>query len=554
MSADEPQAASSELFPSSLDAFATPELQDAESALAQMAFAFFSTPGTPGEKAGAPAAPAPRAPLVEGVLVVDDDGVVESLDTNAQRLLGLGAADAVGRTLDTFLQGGGHEPSFRLLDGALVISSAALGRRRDGTTFPLDASASAVTVAGALRHIVTLRDVTERLRADEELAKSQARYKMLVEQIPAVTFMAALDDGINEIYIGPQIETLLGFTQREWLDDPVLWYWQLHPDDRQRWNEEFARGCQTGGPFRSECRFIARNGETVWVHGEARVVRDEQGRPRFVQGVAFDITEAKRAEQKVREAQETMARSERLAAIGQLAGGVAHDLRNPLGAIRNAWFYISKRMAGTEVAKADPRVLKMSDLIDGELNRCAKIIGDLLDFARERAPYRVACPVATLVRESIAVVAKPSPAIAIDEVLPADLPVPYLDVDQFRQVVVNLIQNAVEAVDPAKGRVTVRAGMRPDGAIGLEISDDGKGIPKDIRARIFEPLFTTKSKGTGLGLSIVDAIVRRHGGRIELESELGQGTTFRIVVPLGRAAQGEKPSAGGAADLRGGTA
>src|SRR5919201_6119465 len=109
--------------------------------------------------------------------------------------------------------------------------------------------------------------------------------------------MAALGEGQNEIYVSPHIEALLGFTQQEWLENPFLWYSQLHPDDRALWNDEFARGCRTGGPFRAECRFIARDGRVVWVRGEARVVKDELGRPLFLQGVAFDITEAKTAEE-----------------------------------------------------------------------------------------------------------------------------------------------------------------------------------------------------------------------------------------------------------------
>ncbi len=134
-------------------------------------------------------------------------------------------------------------------------------------------------------------DVAERLRAAE------ARFRTLIEQIPAVTFMAVLGEGKNEIYVSPHVEAMLGFTQEEWLADPFLWYSQLHVDDRKVWNEEFARGCRTGGPFRAECRFLARDGHTVWVHGEARLVRDDIGRPQFLQGVAFDITEAKRAQE-----------------------------------------------------------------------------------------------------------------------------------------------------------------------------------------------------------------------------------------------------------------
>jgi PAS domain S-box-containing protein len=90
---------------------------------------------------------------------------------------------------------------------------------------------------------------------------------------------------------------MLGYSQEEWLSDPFLWYTRLHPEDRALWNAEFTRGVQTGGPFKAECRFIARNGNVVWVHGEARLVKDERGRPQFLQGVAFDITESKRAQE-----------------------------------------------------------------------------------------------------------------------------------------------------------------------------------------------------------------------------------------------------------------
>jgi PAS domain S-box-containing protein len=133
--------------------------------------------------------------------------------------------------------------------------------------------------------------------AEQRLKQAEARFRTLVEQIPAVTFMAVLGEGKNEIYVSPHIETMLGYTQKEWLEDPFLWYWRLHPDDRPMWNEEFARGCRTGGPFRADCRFLARDDRVVWVHGEARLVRDNLGRPMFLQGVAFDISEAKRAQQ-----------------------------------------------------------------------------------------------------------------------------------------------------------------------------------------------------------------------------------------------------------------
>ena len=133
-------------------------------------------------------------------------------------------------------------------------------------------------------------------RAVDKLRAAELRYRTLLEQIPAVTFMAVLGEGQNEVYVSPHIEALLGFSQKEWLENPFLWYTQLHPDDRAMWHEEFARGCRTGGPFRAECRFVARDGRIVWVRGEARLIKDDVGRPLFLQGVAFDITESKKAQ------------------------------------------------------------------------------------------------------------------------------------------------------------------------------------------------------------------------------------------------------------------
>ena len=141
--------------------------------------------------------------------------------------------------------------------------------------------------------------VDPRALDEATLRAAELRYRTLVEQIPAVTFMAVLAEGENEVYVSPQIEQLLGFTQKEWLENPFLWYTQLHPDDRPLWHEEFARGCRTGGPFRAECRFIARDGRIVWVRGEVRLIKDDLGRPLFLQGVAFDITESRQAQARV---------------------------------------------------------------------------------------------------------------------------------------------------------------------------------------------------------------------------------------------------------------
>jgi PAS domain S-box-containing protein len=137
--------------------------------------------------------------------------------------------------------------------------------------------------------------------ADSQLPNLEARYRALVEQIPAVVFMAYLDRGIGEAYVSPQIEAALGFSQEEWLEDPVRWYSHIHPEDKQRWSTEAAGMFLTGNPLRSAYRVIARDGRVLWFHCEAKMIRKENGEPWFIHGVGFDITDLKRTEEALHE-------------------------------------------------------------------------------------------------------------------------------------------------------------------------------------------------------------------------------------------------------------
>jgi PAS domain S-box-containing protein len=145
---------------------------------------------------------------------------------------------------------------------------------------------------------------------DTQLPNLEARYRALVEQIPAVVFMAYLDRGIGEAYVSPQIEAALGFSQEEWLEDPVRWYSHIHPDDKQRWSAEAAEMFLTGNPLRSAYRVVARDGRVIWFHCEAKMIRKEDGEPWFIHGVGFDITDLKRTEEALQEERNVSKRAE----------------------------------------------------------------------------------------------------------------------------------------------------------------------------------------------------------------------------------------------------
>jgi PAS domain S-box-containing protein len=161
----------------------------------------------------------------------------------------------------------------------------------------LDAEAMLVSlaaVAGRLAPRVGAR------AGSDELPGVQEMYRLLVEQIPAVVFMAHLDRGISDAYVSPQIEASLGYSQEEWLEDPIRWYDRIHPDDRHRWSIEAAHMVTSGEPLRSDYRVLARDGRVVWFHCEAKLVRDAHGNPTLLHGVAFDVTERRLSEEKFR--------------------------------------------------------------------------------------------------------------------------------------------------------------------------------------------------------------------------------------------------------------
>ena len=233
--------------------------------------------------------------------------------------------------------------------------------------------------------------------------------------------------------------------------------------------------------------------------------------------------------QELQDAQDQLVRSEKLAAIGQLAGGVAHDLRNPLGAIKNAVYYLKKRLSASDVAESNPRIGQFLQIADEEVEHSNAIISDLMSFARVGIPSLSATNLEEVVgnvlstmeiRENVHVVKQFDP----------DLPEMMADPEQLYRVFINLANNAHDAMADG-GQLTITA-ISVDGYAEVEFQDSGGGISEENIKKIFEPLFTTKTKGTGLGLATCQQIVAKHGGTIQVESTPGEGSTFTVRLPF----------------------
>ncbi len=233
--------------------------------------------------------------------------------------------------------------------------------------------------------------------------------------------------------------------------------------------------------------------------------------------------------EELKETQEQLIRSERLAAIGQLAGGVGHELRNPLGAIKNAVYYIRGKLAKDDLAEKEPRVMEFLDIMDDEINASNKIINDLLGFSRVGKPSVLPTPVRRVIEDALARVPIPE-NVELTKDLGADSTQITVDSGQIQQVLVNVITNAVQAM-PEGGKLTISTRERK-GFLELGVTDTGSGIADEVRGKVFEPLFTTRAKGIGLGLAVSKSIIDRHGGKIEVKSAANKGTTFTIILPL----------------------
>jgi len=251
-------------------------------------------------------------------------------------------------------------------------------------------------------------------------------------------------------------------------------------------------------------------------------IRGEQHR--LEEQVARRTRELESAMRRLQEAQDELVRKERLAILGQLSSGVGHELRNPLGVMTNAIYFLEATQSD-----APPKVREYLGILRGQIRLSEKVVNDLLDFARVKTPQRSLVQLDVLVGEQLGRVSIP-PRIRVERDFPPALPAVQVDPVQVGQVVLNLVVNAVQAMGDTGGLLILSARGR-EGHVQMEVRDTGPGIPPENLGRIFEPLFTTKARGIGLGLAVSRILARANGGDITVTSEPGRGAAFMLALP-----------------------
>lgn len=372
--------------------------------------------------------------------------------------------------------------------------------------------------------------------AEQALAASEAHYRTLVDEAPAVIYTEQGNREHTLLYMSPFVETLLGYPVDAFFADRGLWITRVHPDDRERVRASLKRMNDIGERFFEEYRLIARDGQIVWVHDIALPMRDASGNLSGWQGMALDITARKALEQELRDALDT-ARGANLA-TSQFLAMMSHELRTPMQAILGYAELLHASGAGT--LSAD----QMTDVqsIQQSARRITALIDQMLDLSRMQAgqleltirPVKLA-PIVEQVRQDIAPQAA-SKALAVATDLPASLPPVLAESKRLHQILLNLVGNAVKFTE-REGWVRISAnstGQRVD----VAVSDSGIGIPASALEYIFDEFRQADSStyrrygGAGLGLAIARRLAEQQGGSITVTSLPGEGSTFTLHLPI----------------------
>ena len=396
------------------------------------------------------------------------------------------------------------------------------------------------------------QEIVERKQTEKTLEISERKYRAIVENAPDMIYI--LDPKGHFSYVAGAFETLLGFTAKELIGyhfTSIVWpedvkKAQYHFNERRTWKRstkgfEVRLTTRRGTGKHFDIKYLPVELYAFGIYDKPVSAKDKRFLGTY--GVARDITDRKQAEDKLKEyserleemvkdrtkelqeAQEYLVRRERLTVLGQLAGGVAHELRGPQAAIKNAVYFLN-----TVLEKPEPDIKETLEILDREVETSSRIISCLLDLARPKLLVRQQVDIADIVKDVLSRTQVPHDVEVVTQ-LDDSLPTILADPDQLFQVFGNIIRNAIQAM-PKGGQLVIEGYSPHADWVAITFTDTGLGIPANDLEKVFESLFTTKAKGLGLGLPHTKILVEAHGGAIDVQSQVGKGTTFTVRLPV----------------------
>jgi PAS domain S-box-containing protein len=370
---------------------------------------------------------------------------------------------------------------------------------------------------------------------NDRLREAEAKYRNLVDQIPAIVYLAEFGPDGEWIYVSAEIEPMLGYTPQEWIAHPHPFASHVHPEDKPEVLEAEERSHEQGDVFHAEYRMYTRRGDRIWIRDDAFPVRDEEGRPLFMQGIMYDVTDQKMAQEELSRALTTEREAtDRLRALDEMKNtflqAVSHELRTPLTQVLGIALTLQHKDLNLSDQQED-------DFLAGLVKAARKLDGllsDLLDVDRLGRgilePKRRPTDVGALARQLVE-----SSDILEDRMVKVDAPSVVVEVDppKVERIVENLLSNAVRHTGPGTP-VWISVARDPEGVL-ISVEDAGSGIPEELREAVFEPFrqgpdTPAHAPGMGVGLSLVARFAELHGGRAWVEERVGGGAAFRVLL------------------------
>jgi two-component system cell cycle sensor histidine kinase/response regulator CckA len=427
-------------------------------------------------------------------------------------------------------------PPFILITGSLTEEVAVKCMKEGAHDYILKTSLKRLPSA-VLNALAKRQAEDEKSRAEAALHRSEELYRLIAENTSDLICM--LDANGDHVYVSPSYREVLGYRPEELLGRSC--FSLIHPDDLSLMKERFTRSLAGGTPERVELRFRHKDGNWRVFETVENWVRAGQDKPQQAILVSRDLTERKLAQEALRNSEEQLRQAQKLEAVGQLAGGVAHDFNNILTVISGYSDILIKK-----TAEDDPNRSKIEE-IKLAAQRASSLTSQLLAFSRKQVLQPRLFNLNTLVADMGNMLRRLiGEDVELASALTDEAAQINADPGQIEQVLMNLVVNARDAM-PNGGKITVETtiveidrgyadghvALQPGQYVMLAVSDNGSGIDAETRKHIFEPFYTTKEqgKGTGLGLSTVYGIVKQSGGNIWVYSEPGQGTVFKIYLP-----------------------
>ncbi|WP_169729301.1 PAS domain-containing sensor histidine kinase [Solimonas soli] len=473
---------------------------------------------------------------VDAIVLIDAQGLVVGFNRSAEQLFGYRAAEVHGCNVsmlmpqpyrgehDAYIDRYAHTGERRIIG----IGREVVAQRKDGSTFPIDLSVGEFSNAGVRGYVGILRDISERKRHEAMLRQNGEELRRIFEYAPTAMTTTDLEGHILRAnracaeLLGCRIEELVGKRHSD----------LVHAEDRPRLLAAYAQLREEGGEFRQEFRYPRRDGTEMQALLYSAAVADD-GRQQMIISELVDRSALLAANREAEALRGRLTHAARVGQLGEMVSGIAHEVNQPLTAIANYAHACRRLLQSGDATPAD--LIAPLEKIATQAERAGQVIRGLRTLARRGETPRQTLQVNQLVREVLPLIEFDArqAGIRLRMQLATGLPPVHCDEVQIQQVVLNLVRNAVEAMNGARSSdvIDIVTSTQEPRFVEIVVMDSGPGIAPEAADRLFEPFYTTKPQGMGLGLSICQSIAIAHGGELSYYVNERAGATFALRLP-----------------------